>query len=104
MANAQGVVTIALTFPLDLDIELAQALLIEAYQEHESILDTPEPSVKFSQLSPDGIVLSVTGLVPSPRMVSNTKSELLFSILKKLRAAGVSLAVATPAKTMAVAN
>lgn len=92
MANAQGVVTIALTFPLDLDIELAQALLIEAYEEHESILDTPAPSVKFSQLSPDGIVLSVTGLVPSPRMVSNTKSALLFSILKRLRAAGVSLA------------
>ncbi|WP_418394308.1 DUF3772 domain-containing protein [Yersinia sp. LJYL362] len=95
MANAQGVVTIALTFPLDLDVELAQALLIEAYEEHESILDTPAPSVKFSQLSPDGIVLSVTGLVPSPRMVSNTKSSLLFSILKRLRAAGVSLAVAT---------
>ncbi|EEP96747.1 MscS Mechanosensitive ion channel [Yersinia aldovae ATCC 35236] len=99
MANAQGVVTIALTFPLDLDVELAQTLLIEAYEEHESILDTPAPSVKFSQLSPDGIVLSVTGLVPSPRMVSNTKSSLLFSILKRLRAAGVSLAVATTAKT-----
>ncbi|HFD1038280.1 TPA: mechanosensitive ion channel family protein, partial [Yersinia enterocolitica] len=95
MANAQGVVTIALTFPLDLDVELAQELLIAAYEEHESILDTPAPSVKFSQLSPDGIVLSVTGLVPSPRMVSNTKSSLLFSILKRLRAAGVSLAVAT---------
>ncbi|WP_186378676.1 DUF3772 domain-containing protein [Yersinia kristensenii] len=104
MANAQGVVTIALTFPLDLDIELAQALLIEAYEEHESILDTPAPSVKFSQLSPDGIVLSVTGLVPSPRMVSNTKSELLFSILKRLRAAGVSLAVAVPTRTIPIAN
>lgn len=38
MANAQGVVTIALTFPLDLDVELAQELLIAAYEEHESIL------------------------------------------------------------------
>ncbi|WP_162526857.1 DUF3772 domain-containing protein [Yersinia canariae] len=104
MANAQGVVTIALTFPLDLDVELAQTLLIEAYEEHESILDTPAPSVKFSQLSPDGIVLSVTGLVPSPRMVSNTKSSLLFSILKRLRAAGVSLTVATPTKTIPTEN
>ncbi|WP_186367174.1 DUF3772 domain-containing protein [Yersinia vastinensis] len=104
MANAQGVVTIALTFPLDLDIDLAQSLLIEAYKEHESILDTPEPSVKFSQLSPDGIVLSVTGLVPSPRMVSNTKSSLLYSILKRLRAADVSLAVAAPIRTTTSAN
>lgn len=104
MANAQGVVTIALTFPLDLDVELAQELLIAAYEEHESILDTPAPSVKFSQLSPDGIVLSVTGLVPSPRMVSNTKSELLFSILKRLRAAGVSLEMAVPLRTLPTAN
>nr|CBX72556.1 hypothetical protein YEW_HJ33160 [Yersinia enterocolitica W22703] len=104
MANAQGVVTIALTFPLDLDVELAQELLIAAYEEHESILDTPTPSVKFSQLSPDGIVLSVTGLVPSPRMVSNTKSELLFSILKRLRAAGVSLEMAVPLRTLPTAN
>ena len=37
--------------------------------------------MRFSQLGPDGIILSVTGYVPSPRMVGATKSELLFNIL-----------------------
>ncbi len=91
MGNAQGVATIALTFPLDIDPEAVRNILLEAYEAHESIQDTPAPSVTFSQLGPDGIVLSVTGYVSSPRVVSRTKSDLLYEILKKLRVAGVSL-------------
>jgi len=37
------------------------------------------------------IVLSVTGYVASPRMVSGTKSDLLYEILKALRNADISL-------------
>lgn len=91
MGNAQGVATIALTFPLDIDPEAVRNILLEAYEGHESVMDTPAPSVTFSQLGPDGIVLSVTGYVNSPRVVSKTKSDLLYDILKKLRDAGVSL-------------
>ncbi|MEG3135890.1 DUF3772 domain-containing protein [Rouxiella sp. T17] len=91
MGNAQGVATIALTFPLDIDPEEVRNILLEAYEAHESVMDTPPPSVTFSQLGPDGIVLSVTGYVNSPRVVSKTKSDLLYDILKKLRDAGVSL-------------
>jgi hypothetical protein len=40
---------------------------------------------------PDGIILSVTGYVASPRMVGSTKSDLLFNILKLLRAHNVNL-------------
>ncbi|GKX58016.1 DUF3772 domain-containing protein [Leminorella grimontii] len=91
MGNAQGVATIALTFPLDIDPEQVRDILIEAYSSHELIFDTPGPSVTFSQLTPDGITLSVTGYVSSPRLVSRTKSDLLYEILKRLRAAGVKL-------------
>lgn len=91
MGNAQGVATIALTFPLDIDPEQVRTLLLDAYEAHESILPTPAPSVKFSQLGPEGIVLSVTGYVSSPRMVSAAKSDLLFEILKRLREAKVAL-------------
>ncbi|MNR58770.1 hypothetical protein D3C85_1798500 [compost metagenome] len=58
---------------------------------HDSILETPAPSVSFKELGPNGIVLSVTGYVNSPRMVSGTRSDLLYEILKMLRAAGISL-------------
>lgn len=91
MGNAQGVATIALTFPLDIDPEQVRNLLLEAYNLHESILENPKPSVSFKELGPTGIVLSVTGYVNSPRMVSSTRSDLLYEILKMLRAAGVSL-------------
>ncbi|MDK4769355.1 mechanosensitive ion channel, partial [Serratia nevei] len=84
-------VTIALTFPTSIDPEQVRNILLSAYNEYETILETPAPYVRFSQLGPDGIILSVTGYVPSPRMVGATKSELLFNILKLLRAQEVSL-------------
>lgn len=91
MGNAQGVVTIALTFPTDIDPEQVRNILLSAYQEYEAILDAPAPYVRFSQLGPEGIILSVTGYVASPRMVGSTKSELLFNILKLLRAHRVNM-------------
>jgi small-conductance mechanosensitive channel len=48
--------------------------------------------VRFSKLTPDGITLTVTGYVASPRIVGTTKSDLLFEILKRLGAAGIELA------------
>lgn len=91
MGNAQGVATIALTFPLDIDPEQVRSLLLNCYELHESILDNPAPSVSFKELGPTGIVLSVTGYVTSPRVVSGTKSDLLYEILKALRVADISL-------------
>lgn len=91
MGNAQGVVTIALTFPLDIDPEQTRALLLDAYHQHVAIQPAPAPSVSFKELGPNGIVLSVTGYVASPRVVSGTTSDLLYEILKRLRAAGINL-------------
>ncbi|WP_175865946.1 DUF3772 domain-containing protein [Burkholderia cepacia] len=89
--STQGVATLVLTFPLNTDPERVRDLLLDAYREHPTILEKPPPSVTFSQLAPDGITLSVTGYVSSPRIASSTKSDLLFEILKQLRAAGITL-------------
>ncbi|AOI60825.1 DUF3772 domain-containing protein [Burkholderia diffusa] len=89
--STQGVATLMLTFPLNTDPEQVRDLLLDAYREHPAILDKPAPSVTFSQLAPDGITLSVTGYVASPRIASSTKSDLLFEILKRLRAAQITL-------------
>ncbi|WP_427308317.1 DUF3772 domain-containing protein [Cupriavidus sp. H39] len=94
MSNStQGVASLQLTFPLDTDPEQLRDLLLDVYRENESILDVPAPSVMFSQLAPNGITLSVTGYVGSPRIAAATRSDLLFEILKRLRAAGISLSV-----------
>ncbi|MGN7984910.1 DUF3772 domain-containing protein [Burkholderia sp. 22313] len=89
--STQGVATLMLTFPLNTDPEQVRDLLLDAYREHTAILDKPAPSVTFSQLTPDGITLSVTGYVASPRIAGSTKSDLLFEILKQLRAAKITL-------------
>ncbi|OAJ53051.1 mechanosensitive ion channel protein [Paraburkholderia ginsengiterrae] len=89
--STQGVATLALTLPLDTDPEQVRELLLDVYREHPSILETPAPSVTFSQLTPEGMMLSVTGYVASPRIASATKSDLLFVILKRLRAEQISL-------------
>lgn len=86
MGDAQGVVTIELKFPLTIEPEEVRDLLLEAYTEHDSILTSPAPSVRFKQLETDGIIMSVTGYVRTPRLVGITKSDLLFDILKRLRA------------------
>ncbi|MRT22589.1 DUF3772 domain-containing protein [Enterobacteriaceae bacterium RIT697] len=91
MGNAQGVVTILLTFPLDIDPVRVREILLEVYQENERILETPEPSVSFKDLTPAGIVLSVTGNVAGQRQISGAKSDLLFDILTRLRKEGIML-------------
>jgi small-conductance mechanosensitive channel len=95
--SAQGVATLELTFPLDIDPEQVKDLLYNTYCEHETILDKPAPMVRFSKLTPEGITLTVTGYVGSPRIVGVTKSDLLFEILKRLGAAGIELAKPAPA-------
>lgn len=90
--SAQGVASLELMFPLDIDPEEVKELLLGTYRENETVLDKPAPFVRFSKLSPDGITLTVTGYVSSPRIVGGTKSDLLFEILKRLGAAGIALA------------
>ncbi|MBV4484489.1 DUF3772 domain-containing protein [Pseudomonas sp. SWRI153] len=95
--SAQGVASLELVFALDIDPEEVKQLLLDAYQENETILDKPAPFVRFSKLSQDGITLTVTGYVSSPRIVGLTKSDLLFEVLKRLGAAGIVLAKAPAA-------
>jgi small-conductance mechanosensitive channel len=90
--SAQGVASLELVFPLDIDPEEVKELLLNTYRENETILDKPASFVRFSKLSPDGITLTVTGYVASPRIVGVTKSDLLFEILRRLGAAGIALA------------
>ncbi|MGE7955681.1 DUF3772 domain-containing protein [Pseudomonas sp. NPDC089530] len=91
MDNALGVVGIPLTLPLETDVLQVRELLLQAYAEHEAILETPAPSVSFKDLTSNGLIISVSGYVGSPRSVSGTRSDLLFTILGRLREVGIAL-------------
>ncbi|QVM92190.1 mechanosensitive ion channel family protein [Pseudomonas entomophila] len=91
MANALGVVSVTLTLPLETDPGKVREVLLAAYKEHESILDAPATSVTFKDLTSSGMVIGVSGYVASPRQVSSTRSDLLFTILGRLRDEGIAL-------------
>lgn len=91
MGNALGVVGITLTMPLETDANRVRELLLAAYQEHEAILDAPATSVTFKDLTSSGMVIGVSGYVAGPRQVSGTRSDLLFTILGRLRDEGIPL-------------
>ena len=91
MGNALGVVGITLTLPLDTDVLKIRELLMTAYAEHEAVLAEPAPSVTFKDLTSAGLLISVSGFVNSPRSVGTTRSDLLFTILDRLRTMGVAL-------------
>lgn len=91
MGNALGVVGITLTLPLETDASRVRELLLAAFKEHEAILDAPASSVTFKDLTASGMVLSVSGYVASPRQVSGARSDLLFTVLGRLRDEGIAL-------------
>ncbi|MBC3468402.1 DUF3772 domain-containing protein [Pseudomonas sp. RW10S2] len=91
MANALGVVGVTLTLPLETDANHVRELLLQAYRDHEAILDAPAPSVTFKDLTASGMVLSASGYVAGPRQVSGARSDLLFAILGRLREEGIAL-------------
>ncbi|QCI14681.1 mechanosensitive ion channel family protein [Pseudomonas putida] len=91
MGNALGVVGITLTLPLETDANRVRELLLAAYREHEGILDAPACSVTFKDLTASGMVISVSGYVAGPRQVSGARSDLLFTILGRLRDEGIAL-------------
>ena len=76
---------------LETDANRVRELLLAAYQEHEAILDAPATSVSFKDLTSSGMVIGVSGYVAGPRQVSGTRSDLLFTILGRLRDEGISL-------------
>jgi len=80
-----------LTLPLETDPAKVREVLLAAYKEHESILDAPATSVTFKDLTSSGMVIGVSGYVASPRQVSSTRSDLLFTILGRLRDEGIAL-------------
>ncbi|WP_348529616.1 DUF3772 domain-containing protein [Pseudomonas sp. BN415] len=91
MESALGVVGIHLTLPLDTDMRQVRDLLLKVYGEHAAILETPAPSVRLNDLASNGIILTVTGYVSGPRLVSDTRSDLLFTILEALREQKIAL-------------
>ncbi len=86
-----GLVQVKLPMPLSTDTKAAREVLIEAFRSHRGVLSTPAPTVQLEGVTDGRLVFVATGFVNSPRAAGNVKSELLFDIFEKLRAAHIAL-------------
>jgi len=93
--SAQGRVRILLPMPLDTDADKARQLMLEALRSHASTLSTPTPLVRLDNINASSMTFSMTSYVRSPRDVGAVKSDILFDILGRLRAANLPLSTPT---------
>lgn len=91
LANAQGRVSIKLSMPLDTDAGKARELLLDVLRSHAGTLSTPAPAVTLEHLDAGNMNFACIAYVASPRDVANVKSDLLFEMLERLRAAKMPL-------------
>ncbi|BFI96463.1 MAG: DUF3772 domain-containing protein [Rhodanobacter sp.] len=93
--SAQGRVRILLPMPLDTDADQARQLMLEALKTHVATLENPPPMVRLDNINASSMTFSITSYVRSPRDVGAVKSDILFDILARLRAANLPLSTPT---------
>ena len=91
LQNPLGLVQIKLPLPADSDAEQVRALILAAFQMNEDVLDVPAPNVLLDSVDSSNLVFNATGSVASPRLAASVRSALLFDILARLKAQGLSL-------------
>jgi small-conductance mechanosensitive channel len=99
MANPLGRVQIKLALPVNTDAAQAHDLILAAFVENPDMLAEPAAEVMLDGIDATSLVFNATGYVGSPRMAYRVRSDLLFDVLRRLRAANLPLA--TP-PTMAI--
>jgi potassium efflux system protein len=91
LANAQGRVNFKLPMPLDTDASGARDIILDALRAHPTTLNTPAPFVQLDSIDANCMVFSAYAYTHSPRESGSVKSDLLFTILERLRTAKLPL-------------
>lgn len=90
-ASPLGLVQIKLPMPLDTDVEQVRDLMLAAFQDHAEVQGNPAPSVALDGIESGKLVFNATAYVGSPRMSYGVRSDVLFEVLKRLRAANLPM-------------
>ncbi len=90
-SNPLGLVQIKLPLPLSTDAEQVRELILQAFSDHEDVLDTPAPNVFLDGIEGGNLVFNAKGYVSSPRAAYGVRSALLFTLLKRLHDAGLEV-------------
>lgn len=99
-SNPLGLVQIKLPMPLSTDAEKVRELMLQAFADHEDVLESPAPNVFLDGIDAGHLIFNARGYVSSPRAAYGVRSALLFTVLKRLDEA--KLEVSSP-PTMLIA-
>ena len=97
LRNAEGRVLIRLPMPLSTDARQVSAIMLGVLLEHHAVLPEPAPGVTLDGIDNGLLIFQAIAYVPGPRAAAGVRSELLFTILERLQAAQVPMAVAAAA-------
>ena len=90
-SNPLGLVQIKLPLPLSTDAEQVHDLILQAFADHEDVLETPAPNVFLDGIEGGHLIFNAKGYVSSPRAAYGVRSALLFTVLKRLHDAGLEV-------------
>jgi small-conductance mechanosensitive channel len=90
-SNPLGLVQIKLPMPLSIDAEQVRELILQAFADHEDVLDAPAPDVFLDGIDAGHLIFNAKGYVSSPRTAYGVRSALLFTVLKRLHDAGLEV-------------
>ena len=91
LANAEGRVLIRLPMPMTTDAQRVRELILEACRAHEGVLETPAPSLTLEGIENGLLIFQAIAYVPSPRLAGGVRSDLLFTILERMRVEQIAL-------------
>ncbi len=90
-SNPLGLVQIKMPLPLSTDAEHVRELILQAFADHEDVLDAPAPNVFLDGIEGGHLIFNAKGYVSSPRAAYGVRSALLFTVLKRLHEAGLEV-------------
>jgi len=91
LADPLGLVQVKLPVPLGTDPQQVRELLLAAFDANEDVLETPAPGVLLDGIEHGQLLFNATGFAKSPRVTGGVRSALLFDMLQRLQAAGITL-------------
>ena len=91
LSNPLGRVQLQFSVPLGGDMERVRELLLETYAAHERVLSEPAPSVFIDSLVNGMANFNSFVYVGSPRDVYGVRSQLFFTLLRRMGEEGIAL-------------
>lgn len=89
--KSEGRVQIKLPLPISTNPRTVADMILAVFAEHESVIKEMVPFIRLDSVDTSNLILSATCYVPSPRMVGQVRTELLFEILDRLHKANITL-------------